>query len=213
MPYSQNPGAAGSVNGDYLFDAATIIHRIIRSNRSLTAEQVDAVTCMACGALQLLLADADNHLIGELGIAEEAQQKEFRTTLTNDFFDLQRRMLTAIGISQVLVDYIHNMRAEFGSELDEGTFPHDEVIGRARQFLMTTCGVGKMPFIGFYSKSPKAVDPTTYKARLQQTEWGLIGLGLFVMSASNDVCRQETNIPFTTMSKLLGSAFLGKALF
>lgn len=213
MPYPQNPGAAGSVNGHYLLEAATIIHRVIRSHRSLTAEQVDAVTCMACGALQLLLADADSHLVGDLGIAEEIHGKAPRIMLTNDFLEQQRHILMGIGISQELVDYIQKITSELGSEPDEGSFPHDEVIGRARQFLMTTCGVGKMPFIGFYSKSPKAVDPTTYKARLQQTEWGLIGLGLLVMGANSEVCSQETGFSLTTMSKRLGSAFLGKALF
>lgn len=213
MPYPQNPDAAGSVNGHYLFEAATIIHQVIRSHRSLTAEQVDAVTCMTCGALQLFLADVDSHLVGDLGISEEAQKHELRTILTNDFLEQQERTLKEIGIAHELVDYIHNLTSELGSGLDENFFAHDEVIGRARQFLMTTCGVGKMPFIGFYSKSPKAVDPTTYKARLQQTEWGLIGLGLLVMGASGDVSGQETSLPLATMSKLLGSAFLGKALF
>jgi hypothetical protein len=59
VPYPQNPATPGAVNGHYLFEAAAIIHRVIRSDRSLKGEQVDALSSIACGALQLFLADAD----------------------------------------------------------------------------------------------------------------------------------------------------------
>jgi hypothetical protein len=203
----------GAVNGHYLFEVATIIHRVIRSDRSLKAEQVDALICITCGALQLFLADADNGLIGDLGIAEPAERKELPVVLTNEYLDLQRGALLRIHVSRELVDYILSITSELSSQLDVGAFPHDEVIGRARQFFMTTCGVGKLPFIGFYTKNPKAIDPATYRARLQQTEWGLIGVGLLTLSASGDGSANEFNGKMAETSKALGSTFLGKALF
>jgi len=203
----------GAVNGQYLFEVATIIHRVIRSDRSLKAEQVDALICITCGALQLFLADADNGLIGDLGIAEHAERKERPVVLTDEFLELQRGALLKIQVSRELVDYILSATRDLRSQLDAGAFPHDEVIGRARQFFMTTCGIGKMPFIGFYAKNPKAVDPMTYKTRLQQTEWGLIGVGLLALSASGDGSAHEFNGQMIKTSKALGSTFLGKALF
>jgi len=213
MPYPQDHATPGAVNGHYLFEAATIIHRVVSSDRTLKAEHVDALICTTCGALQLFMADADNGLIGDLGIAEQADRKEFPVVLTDEFLELQRGALLRIHVSRELVDYILSIAWELRSQLDAGAFPHDEVIGRARQFFMTTCGVGKMPFIGFYTKNPTAVDPTTYKARLQQTEWGLIGVGLLTLSASGDGSAHEFNGRMTETSKALGSTFLGKALF
>ena len=106
-----------------------------------------------------------------------------------------------------------SMANDLRSQLDSGAFPHDEVIGRVRQFSMTTCGVGEMPFVGLFTQNPKAVDPKTYKARLQRTAWGLIGVGLITLSASEDVFTHEFSVPMTHRSKVLGSTFLGKALF
>ena len=203
----------GVVNGHYLFEVATIIHRVIGSDRSLKAEHVDALICITCGAMQLFLADADNGLIGDLGIAEQPYKKDPPILLTDEFLELQRGALLRIHVSRELVDYILSTTLDLRSQLDVGAFPHDEVIGRARQFFMTTCGVGKLPFIGFYAKNPKAVDPATYKARLQQTEWGLIGVGLLALSASGDGSAHEFNGQMIKTSKALGSTFLGKALF
>jgi len=76
-----------------------------------------------------------------------------------------------------------------------------------------TCGVGKMLIVGFFTKNPNAVDPKTYKARLQRTGWGLIGVGFITLSASVDVSTHGFSIPMTEVSKALGSTFLGKALF
>ena len=212
MPYPQNPATPGAVNGHYLFEAAAIIHRVIRSDRSLKAEQIDALSSIACGAMQLFLADADSGLIGDLGIPEQAT-REGLPTLSDEFLELERGALLGIHVSQDLVDYILSMAGDLRSQLDGGAFPHDEVIGRVRQFSMTTCGVGKMPFVGFFTKNPKAVDPKTYKARLQRTEWGLIGVGLITLSASADTSTHGFSVPMTEMSKALGSTFLGKALF
>jgi len=200
------------VNGHYLFEAAAIIHRVIRSDRSLKGEQVDALSSIACGAMQLFLADADSGLIGDLGIPEQAN-REGLPTLSDEFLEVERWALLGIHVSQDLVDYILSMAGDLRSQLDGGAFPHDEVIGRVRQFSMTTCGVGKMPFVGFFTKNPKAVDPKTYKARLQRTEWGLIGVGLITLSASSDISTHGFSVPMTEMSKALGSTFLGKALF
>jgi len=50
MPYPQNPATSGAVNGHDLFEAATIIHRVIRSDRFLKGEQVNALSNIACGA-------------------------------------------------------------------------------------------------------------------------------------------------------------------
>jgi gamma-glutamyl:cysteine ligase YbdK (ATP-grasp superfamily) len=127
--------------------------------------------------------------------------------------ELERGALLGIHVSQDLVDYILSMARDLRSQLDGGAFPHDEVIGRVRQFSMTTCGVGKMPFVGYFTKNLNAVDPKTYKARLQRTGWGLIGVGLITFSASVDVSTHGFSIPMTEMSKALGSTFLGKALF
>jgi hypothetical protein len=212
MAYTQNPTMPGAVNGHYLFEAATSIHRVISSDRSLKGEQVDALHSIACGALQLFLADADCGLIGDLGIPEHAK-REGLPALSDEFMELEQGALLRIHVSQDLVSYILSTASDLRSQLDDGAFPHDEVIGRVRQFSMTTCGVGKMPFVGFYTKNPKAVDPKTYKARLQRTEWGLIGVGLITLSASVDVFTHEFSVPMTQMSKALGSTFLGKALF
>ncbi len=212
MPYPQNPATPGAVNGHYLFEAATIIHRVIRSDRSLKGEQVDALSSIACGALQLFLADADSGLVGDLGIPEQAN-RDGLPTLSDEFLELERKALLGIHVSQDLVDYMLSMARDLRSQLDGEAFPHDEVIGRVRQFSMTTCGVGKMPFIGFFTTNPKAVDPKTYKARVQRTGWGLIGVGLITLSASVDVSTHGFSIPMTEMSKALGSTFLGKALF
>jgi hypothetical protein len=213
MPDTRNSATPGAVNGHYLFETATIIHGVIRSDRSLKGEQVDALTCITCGALQLFLADADNGLIGDLGISEQANRQELPIVLSDEFLDLERGALLGIHVSQDLADYILKITMDLRSQLDGGAFPHDEVIGRVRQFFMTTCGLGKMPFAGFYAKNPKAADPKTYKARLQQTEWGLIGVGLITLGASADVSIHGFNVPMTEMSKALGSTFLGKALF
>ena len=212
MPYPENPATPGAVNGHYLFEAATIIHRVIRSDRSLKGEQVDALSSIACGALQLFLADADSGLVGDLGIPEQAKRKG-PPTVSDEFLELERKALLGIHVSEDLVDYILSMARDLSSQLDGGAFPHDEVTGRVRQFSMTTCGVGKMPFIGLFTTNPKAVDPKTYKARLQRTGWGLIGVGFITLSASVDVSTHGFSIPMTEMSKALGSTFLGKALF
>jgi len=212
MSYPQNAATSGAVNGHYLFEAAAIIHRVIRSDRSLKGEQVDALSSIACGAMQLFLADADSGLIGDLGIPERAT-REGRPPLSDEFLELERGALLKIHVSQDLADYILSMAGDLRSQLDGGAFPHDEVIGRVRQFSMTTCGVGKMPFVGFFTKNPKAVDPKTYKARLQRTEWGLIGIGLITLSTSADVFTHGFSVSTAEMSKALGSTFLGKALF
>jgi hypothetical protein len=212
MPDPRDPATPGAVNGHYLFEAATIIHRVVRSDRFLKGEQVDALTCIACGALQLFLADADSGLIGDLGIPEQANRERL-PTLSDEFLELEREALLGIHVSQDLVDYILSMARDLRSQLDSGPFPHDEFIGRVRQFSMTTCGVGKMPFIGFFTTNPKAVDPKTYKARVQRTGWGLIGVGLIALGASADVSIPGFDVPMTEMSKALGSTFLGKALF
>lgn len=214
MPDPGNPATPGVANGDYLFEAAAIIHRVIRSDRALKGEHVDALICITCGTLQLFLADADNGLIGDLGISEQATNRQARPlVLSDEFLELERGALLGIHISQDFVDYILSITRDLRSQLDSGAFPHDEVIGRVRQFFMTTCGLGKMPFVGFYAKNPKAVDPKTYKARLQQTEWGLIGVGLITLGASADLSTPGFDVPMTEMSKALGSTFLGKALF
>jgi len=212
MPNPQNPATPGAVNGQYLFEASAIIHRVIRSDRSLNGEQIDALSSIACGAMQLFLADADSGLIGDLGIPEQADRKGL-PTLSDEFLELEREALLGIHVSQDLVDYILSMAGDLRSQLDSGAFPHNEVIGRVRQFSMTTCGVGKMPFVGFFTKNRNAVDPKTYKARLQRTEWGLIGVGLLTLSASADISTRGFSVPMAEMSKALGSTFLGKALF
>jgi hypothetical protein len=209
---AQNPATPGAVNGHYLFEAAAIIHRVIRSDRSLKGEQIDALSSIACGAMQLFLADADCGLIGDLGISEQATRAGL-LTLSDEFLELERGALLGIHVSHDLVDYILSMAGDLRSQLDGGAFSHDEVIGRVRQFSMTTCGVGKMPFVGFFTKNPNAVDPKTYKARLQRTEWGLIGVGLITLSASADISTPGFSVPMAEMSKALGSTFLGKALF
>ena len=214
MPYIENAYTPGAVNGHYLFETATIIHRVFSPDRTLKAEQVDALICLVCGALQLFLADAENGLIGDLGIREQSDGIESpMVVLTDGFFELQRGALNRIRAPQEVTDYILGMAWDLRAQLDKGAFPHDEVIGRARQFLMTTCGIGKMPFIGFYAKNPTAVDPLTYKTRLQQAEWGLIGLGLLTLGASRDVSALEFDGQTIEMAKTLGSTFLGKALF
>ena len=212
MPDPESLARPGAVNGHYLFQAATIIHRAIRSDRALKGEQVDALSGIACGALQLFLADADSGLIGDLGISEQTNKEEL-PALTDEFLELERGALLGIDVSQDLVDYILSMARDLRSQLDGGAFSHDNVIGRVRQFSMTTCGVGKMPFIGFFTENSKAVDPKTYKARLQRTGWGLIGVGFITLSASIDISTYRFSIPMTEMSKSLGSTFLGKALF
>ena len=213
MSDPQNPATPGAVNGDYLFEAATIIHRVIRSDRSLKGEQVDALTSIVCGALQLFLADADNGLIGDLGISEQVNRKELPIILSDQFLELERGALLGIHVSQDLADYILSITGNLRSQLDGGAVPHDEVIGRVRQFCITTCGLGKMHFTGFFTKNPKAADPKTYKARLQQTEWGLIGVGLITLGASVGVSTHVFKVSMAEMSKALGSTFLGKALF
>lgn len=212
MPYPEIPATPGAVNGHYLFEAATIIHRAIRSDRALKGEHVDALSSIACGALQLFLADADSGLVGDLGISEQAIGEGF-PALSDELLELERAALLRIDVSQDLVDYILCMARDLRSQLDGGAFSHDNVIGRVRQFSMTTCGVGKMPFIGFFTENSKAVDPKTYKARLQRTGWGLIGVGFITLSASVDVSIHGFSVPMTEMSKSLGSTFLGKALF
>jgi len=212
MPYPQNPATPGTVNGHYLFEAAAIIHRVISSDRSMKGEQIDALSSIACGAMQLFLADADSGLIGDLGIPEQTT-REGLPTLSDEFLELERGALLGIRVSQDLVDYTLSMAWDLRSQLDGVAFPHDEVIGRVRQFSMTTCGVGKMPFVGFFTQNPKAVDPKTYKARLQRTEWGLFGVGLITLSASADISTHGFSVPMTQLSKALGSTFLGKALF
>lgn len=213
MAYIENAYTPGAVNGHYLFETAAIIHRVTGSDRALKAEQVDALICLVCGALQLFLTDAENGLIGDLGIREQPDPKESPLVLTNQFLELQREALLRIHTPLGLVDYILGMAWELRAQVDAAAFPHDEVIGRARQFLMTTCGIGKMPFIGFYAKNPTAVSPSTYKTRTQQAEWGLIGLGLFTLGASRDVSALEFDGQTIGMAKALGSTFLGKALF
>jgi hypothetical protein len=214
MPDPRNPATPGTVNGHYLFEAAAIIHQVITSDRSLKGEQVDALTCITGGALQLFLADADNGLIGDLGISKQPTNRQERPlVLSDEFLELERGALLGIHVSQDFVDFILSITRDLRSQLDGGAFPHDEVIGRVRQFFMTTCGLGKMPFIGFYAKNSKAADPKTYKARLRQTEWGLIGVGLITLGASADVSIPGFDVPMTEMLKSLGSTFLGKALF
>ena len=213
MSEPQNPATPGAVNGDYLFEAAAIIHRVIRSDRSLKGEQVDALSSIVCGALQLFLADADNGLIGDLGISEQANRKELPILLSDEFLELERGALLGIHVPQDLVDYILSITGDLRSQLDGGAFPHDEAIGRVRQFCMTTCGSGTKHFASFFTKSPKFANPKTYKARLQQTEWGLIGVGLMTLGASVGASTHKFNVSMTEMSKALGSTFLGKALF
>jgi hypothetical protein len=213
MPYIENAYTPGAVNGHYLFETAAIIHRVISPDRPLKAEQADALICLVCGALQLFLVDAENGQIGNLGIREQPDEKEAPTVLTDKFLELQRGALLRISAPFELVDYILGMAWDLRAQLDKGAFPHDEVIGRARQFLMTTCGIGKMPLIGFYAKNQAAIDPSTYKIRMQQAEWGLIGVGLLTLSASRDVSGPEFDGHTIVTAKVLGSTILGKALF
>jgi hypothetical protein len=162
--------------------------------------------------MQLFLADADSGLVGDLGIPEQTN-REGAPVLSEEFLELERGVLLGIDVSEDLVDYMLSMARDLRSQLDDGAFSHDNVIGRVRQFSMTTCGVGKMPIVGFFTKNPNVVDPKTYNARLQRTGWGLIGVGFITLSASVDVSTHGFSIPMTEMSKALGSTFLGKALF
>ena len=70
-----------------------------------------------------------------------------------------------------------------------------------------------MPLMGYYAKTVNVVDPSTYKTKSQQTEWGLIGLGLITLAAGGGSAALELNDHMAEISKVLGSTFLGKALF
>ena len=210
IPRSSETRAA---NGHYLFEAAAIIHRVIGSDRSLNAERADALICVTGGALQLFLADVEAGLIKDLGIAEQGQRTGLACVLSDEFLELEREALLGIPLPRPFVGYILDIANDLKSQLDNGVYSHKEVVGRARQFLMTTCGVGKMPLMGYYAKTVNVVDHSTYKTKSQQTEWGLIGLGLITLAAGGGSAALELNDHMAAISKVLGSTFLGKALF
>ena len=127
---------------------------MIGSDRSLNAERADALICVTGGALQLFLADVDAGLIKDLGIAEQGQRTGTACVLKPDeFLELEREALLGIPLPRPFVGYILDIANDLKSQLDNGVYSHKEVVGRARQFLMTTCGVGKMPLRDIYTKT------------------------------------------------------------